>query len=184
MEIGSRIYFEINTGEVIQLVGERRGSSVVPTTVEQDIFNYKSLNERNRESYGYIELNYGQFAQDFAACNGYRVNPETQQIEFSYPDPNEIEPQVPVYITPLSEQVAQLQEDTNTIVETVVSTAEDVGAVAETVIVTAEDLSAVTEVVILSIEDMTAITETVVTLSEQIASMQDQINQLIGGNAE
>jgi len=33
-----------------------------------------------------LEPEYGQYAQDFAESNGYRVNPETKKLEFSYPD--------------------------------------------------------------------------------------------------
>jgi len=104
MQIGRRIYFDAITGNVLVDTGERQGF-VTPTTPEQDIATYTALTERNPDSFAYIDLEYGQYMQDFAACNGYRINPETQQIEFSYPDPNEPEPQEPVYMEPLSEQV-------------------------------------------------------------------------------
>lgn len=108
-QIGRRIYFDLSTGNVILDTGERVGF-VVPTTVEQDIAAYTALFGRNRETFDYIELEYGQFAQDFAECNGYRVNPETRQLEFSYPDPNEPEPQEPVYRKPLSEEVQEAKQ--------------------------------------------------------------------------
>ena len=104
MQIGRRIYFDAITGNVLVDTGERQGF-VTPTTPEQDIATYTALTERNPDSFAYIDLEYGQYMQDFAACNGYRINPETQQIEFSYPDPNEPEPQEPVYRAPLSEQI-------------------------------------------------------------------------------
>lgn len=107
-QIGRKIYFEIATGNVLVDTGERQGS-VVPTTIEQDIQTYKTLSELNRDTFDVIELEYGQYAQDFAECNGYRVNPETKELEFSYPDPNEEEPQEPVYQEPLSEQVNKLE---------------------------------------------------------------------------
>ena len=104
MQIGRRIYYDTTTGNVLVDTGEREGF-VVPTAPEQDIAAYSALSERNSDSFAYINLAYGQYAQDFAECNGYRVNPETRQLEFSYPDPNEPEPQEPVYMEPLSEQV-------------------------------------------------------------------------------
>lgn len=104
MQVGRRIYFDVPTGNPIVDTGERQGF-VVPTTVEQDIATFKALFERNRETFDYIELEFGQYAQDFMECNGYRVNPETRRMEFSYPDPNEPVPQEPVYQTPLSVQV-------------------------------------------------------------------------------
>ena len=106
--IGRRIFFDKATGNVLVDTGERAGF-VVPTTVEQDIAAYKDLSERNRETFDYIELPFGAYAQDFAACNGYRVNPETREIEFSYPDPSE--PEAPlVYQKPLSEEIAETKQ--------------------------------------------------------------------------
>lgn len=110
MEIGRRIYFCKLTGNVLVTTGEYKGV-VVPTTIEQDIQMYKELSERNPESFDVIELEFGQYAQDFAECNGYRVNPETKEIEFSYPDPDDPEPQEPVYQKPLSEEVKVLKEE-------------------------------------------------------------------------
>ncbi|MCK9326674.1 MAG: hypothetical protein M0P69_14380 [Bacteroidales bacterium] len=106
--IGRRIYYDLVTGNVIQDTGERRGS-VIATTIESEIATFTALTERNRDTFGVIELEYGQYTQDFAECHGYRVNPETKELEFSYPDPNEEEPQEPVYQTPLSEQVGGLK---------------------------------------------------------------------------
>lgn len=106
MKIGRRIYYDVSTGYVIVDTGERQGY-VVETSVEGDIAKYKALSELVREAFDYVELEYNQYAQDFAECNGYRINPETKELEFSYPDPNEEEPQEPVYQAPLSEVVAQ-----------------------------------------------------------------------------
>ena len=109
VQIGRKIYYDLTTGNVILDTGEFQGY-VVPTTVEQDIQAYKSLSERNRETFDTIELEYGQYAQDFAESNGCRVNPETKELEFSYPDPNEEEPQEPVYQKPLSEQIKEQEQ--------------------------------------------------------------------------
>lgn len=104
MKIGRRIYFDIKTGNVLVDSGEREGF-VTKTTVEQDLEVYTILNERVRTSFDYIELEFGQYAQDFAECNDYRVNVDTKLLEFSYPDPNE--PNIePTYQIPLSEQIA------------------------------------------------------------------------------
>lgn len=111
MQIGRKIYYEISTGNVLVDTGERQGS-VRPTTVEQGIAAYKVLSELSRETFDVIELAFGQYAQDFAESNGYRVNPETKTLEFSYPDPNE--PEAPqVYVKPLTEQIADLEAKTD-----------------------------------------------------------------------
>ena len=109
MEIGRRIYYDKETGNPLVNTGERKGY-VKETTVEQDIKNYKVLSERNRNTFDYTELEYGQYAQDFAESNGFRVNPETKELEFSYPDPNEPEVEQP-YQEPLSEQIEKIKEE-------------------------------------------------------------------------
>ena len=109
MKIGRKLYYDLITGEVLVDTGEREGNAIKTRTVDQDIAIYTALSEHNRESFDYIELEYGQYAQDFAEANGYRVNPETKTLEFSYPDPNESEPIEPVDIAPLSEQVEELK---------------------------------------------------------------------------
>jgi len=116
MKIGMRIYYDVITGDIIANTGERSGEWVVELSVEQDIEIYKALNERVRESFDYIELEYGDFHDDFMGCNGYRINLETKEIEFSYPDPNEPET-LPTYRKPLSQELEELklaQAETNT----------------------------------------------------------------------
>lgn len=109
MDIGRKIYYEKLTGNIILDTGERQGS-VVETTTEQDFQTYTALAERVSETVGVIQLEYGQYAQDFMSCNGYRVNPDTLQLEFSYPDPSQPEPQEPVYQAPLSEKVKEQEQ--------------------------------------------------------------------------
>lgn len=108
MQIGRRIFYDIATGNVIVDIGERQGA-VVPKTIEQDIQTYKELSERNLDKFDYIELEYGQYEQDFAECNGYRINPETKELEFSYPDPNAPE-ESPIFRPPLSVEVEELKQ--------------------------------------------------------------------------
>ncbi|MEK4606536.1 hypothetical protein [Geobacillus sp. FSL W8-1251] len=107
--IGRKIYYDKATGNVILDTGEKMGA-VIETTIDQDFETYQALKERVRDTVGVIQLEYGQYAQDFAECNGYRVNPETLELEFSYPDPNATEPQEPVYQKPLTEQLKETQQ--------------------------------------------------------------------------
>lgn len=109
MKIGKKIYYDALTGNVLVDTGERQGF-VIETTTDQDFQTYQTLIERARETIGIIQLEYGQYAQDFAECNGYRVNPNTLELEFSYPDPNlPPEEQEPVYQKPLSGEVKDLE---------------------------------------------------------------------------
>jgi hypothetical protein len=107
MNIGRKIYFDKTTGYVIHDTGDRNGS-VVETTVTQDITTFKNLSERNRTTFDVIELPYGQNKEDFAQSNGYRVNPSTRAIEFSYPNPNE-PVQSPIFVQPITEQITELK---------------------------------------------------------------------------
>jgi hypothetical protein len=103
MKIGRKIYYDITTGNVIIDTGEMQGA-VIATTIEDDIESFISLSERNRETFDVLELEYGQYVQDFAECNGYRVIPETKELEFSYHDQNE--PEAPqIFQRPLFENV-------------------------------------------------------------------------------
>lgn len=103
MQIGRKIYYDKITGNIIVDTGDREGS-VVETTIEWDYQAYTALAERTPETVGMIQLKYGQYWQDFMECNGYRINLDTLQIEFSYPDPNN-PAQEPIYQKPLSEEV-------------------------------------------------------------------------------
>lgn len=107
--IGRRIYFDVLTGDIITDIGERYGA-VTTTTVEQDTANYKALSERHRNTFDFIELNYGEYSQDFLECSGYSVDPSSQEIIFAYPDPNEPEVEQP-YRPPLSTEVDELKHE-------------------------------------------------------------------------
>lgn len=106
--IGKKIYYDINTGEVLLIMPEM-GGEYRETTFEEDYNTYKVLNERLINTIGCIQLECGQYAEDFAQCNGYRVNPETLELEFSYPDPNQ--PEAPqVFRKPLTEEVEETKQ--------------------------------------------------------------------------
>jgi hypothetical protein len=109
-EKGRRIFYDKITGNVIWEVGEQTFEfDAIDSTIDQDILAISALSERNRNSFDYIELAFGDRAQDFAECNGYRVNVATKTLEFSYPDPS-TPTSPPVYQKPLSEQVTALVE--------------------------------------------------------------------------
>ncbi|GIQ70778.1 hypothetical protein DUZ99_01930 [Xylanibacillus composti] len=110
MQIGRRIYYDKTNGNVIQDTGERRGN-VVETTIEQDFAAYVALAERVPETVGVLQMDYGQYAQDFAECNGYRVDVsgDEPRLLFSYPDLEEPEAP-PVYRGPFSVEVDRLKQ--------------------------------------------------------------------------
>lgn len=112
MDVGMVIFYDNTSGEIIVNTGEYKDAKV-KKTIEQHIDTYTSLKERERISFDYIELNYGEYRADFTTMNGYRVNVETKELEFSYPDPNEPDVEQS-YQAPLSEQVATLETQVQT----------------------------------------------------------------------
>lgn len=108
MKIGRKIYYEITSGNILVDTGERQGS-VMSTTVEQDIVAYKVLSERNRDTFDYIELEYGQYREDFLHATSYRVNPKTRELVFSY-DKIDEDTEL-IYQEPLTEKVARLEKE-------------------------------------------------------------------------
>lgn len=113
MQIGAKIYYDKKTGTVLVNTGERTGETAHETTLEEDFEVYAALAERVPETVGCLQLEYGQYAQDFREGRSYRVNVETGELEFSYPDPNETpsEPQEPVYQPPLTDRIAAVEEE-------------------------------------------------------------------------
>lgn len=110
MYIGRRIYYELSTGNIVFDTGEKSGD-VVETTIEQDFETYVALQERVRSTIGVIQLEYGQYAEDFMQCNGYSVDVSGEEpvLLFSYPDPEDpADP--PIYRLPLSVQVADQEQ--------------------------------------------------------------------------
>ena len=111
MQIGRRIYYDKATGNIILDTGERSGD-VVETAVEQDFAAYAALAERVPDTVGHVQLQYGEYAQDFMEGRLNRIDLNTLQPVFSYPDPsNPEQPLTPQ--TPLSAQVSELRQAVN-----------------------------------------------------------------------
>lgn len=108
MNIGRKIYYDLETGNVILNTGERSGD-VVESTIDQDFASYQILNERVRETVGVITLAYGEYKESFQSASGYRI--ENGGLQFSYDTSPTGEP---VYSPPLEERVKAV-EDTITV---------------------------------------------------------------------
>ena len=97
MKVGRKIYYELQTGDVVLVVPEK--FSGIQTTKEQDFAMYETLSIRNPETVGVIQLEYGQYSSDFQTCSAVRVDVATGNLLFNYP----------VFEQPLSVTVAQNQ---------------------------------------------------------------------------
>lgn len=113
--VGRRIYFDKFTGEVITITGQREGTDVRQRTVEEDYQAFVSLSERNPETVGILELEYGAYDADFEEQGIItKVDLETLEPLFSYPDPTD--PETPQEPQPaLSEQLATLKTENETL---------------------------------------------------------------------
>jgi hypothetical protein len=109
MKIGRRIYYDKAAGSLIQDTGERSGD-VIETTVEQDFLTFRALAERMPNIVDMIQLEYGQYAQDFIEGRLERIDLDTLEPLFSYPDQEQpSEPTPPQQ--PLTLQVASLKAE-------------------------------------------------------------------------
>lgn len=99
-----RVFYRLSDGEVILEVG--RGSGMIIPTIEEDIKTYKALSTRNRDTFGYLELPFEMYQQDFIESSGYRVNLGTKKLEFFYSE-DTTQPAQP----PLSESVQALADE-------------------------------------------------------------------------
>lgn len=108
MNVGRMIFYDAITGAWIVDTGEWSNVPRAKTTDEQ-IATYSVLSERNRESFDVLELEYGQYAQDFALGRLIGVDIETKTPIFEYPNPeNPDEPIVPE--KPLSVEIDELKQ--------------------------------------------------------------------------
>jgi hypothetical protein len=110
MKVGRKIYYDLATGTHLVDTGEMDNVWANPQTVDQDIATFTTLSERNRDTFDVIELPFGAYAQDFAECGGYKVNPTTKELEFA---PKPITPDEPlVFGKPFSEQIKEQKQYT------------------------------------------------------------------------
>lgn len=83
MNVGAKIYYDKSTGSVVLNTGERSGD-VKATSTDEDFTAYQELSGLSKSAVGYVQLDYGQYRQEFASCTSYKVNITTKEIEFSY----------------------------------------------------------------------------------------------------
>lgn len=103
-----RAYYDKLTGNGLKWYAFTSGAYRIPT-FEEDYEAHIELSERNKDTIGWIEFENGEYYQDFVQCNGFRVNPQTLELEFSYLDPNQPS-QEPVYQKPLTEQLKETKQ--------------------------------------------------------------------------
>lgn len=113
MKIGSKIYYDKETGQVIWIIGERSGD-VIETTRDQDFKAYTALSERVSETVGLLQLEYGDYEADYDEGGVIiRIDLETMEPLFTYPEPEPVDPETPQEPRPaLSKQIEALEQET------------------------------------------------------------------------
>lgn len=103
LEVGRRIYFAKDTGIFILDTGDYAGydQESVPD-LERDYANNPELKVHPIEKIDFIDLNYGQYHEEFMTCRSFRVNIDTRTLEFKYRDEDG-------YQEPLTDQLAKLK---------------------------------------------------------------------------
>ncbi|MFB0832845.1 hypothetical protein ACEU2D_25085 [Brevibacillus laterosporus] len=120
--IGRKIYFDKLTGNALLDTGERYGF-VLETTREQDFESYAILKERVSETVGCIQLEYGQFADNFSRGYTYHIDTETNEIAWNLTPPQveerEREKTVQEKMESLEKENADLRKQIETLAGTV-----------------------------------------------------------------
>lgn len=83
MQVKSKIYYEIATGNVLLVTSEMEGS-VIETTKEQDIQYYSQLQGKDANEIDFIELEYGTLVTTFTNAKSYIVNLTSKKLEVTY----------------------------------------------------------------------------------------------------
>ena len=110
-QIGTKIYYCLVTGNVIKIIGDMIGY-VRETTFNEDIEIYTELKERDINTIGLLQFEYGEYPKLSKDSTGVMVNLETKELIFSYeelPTP----PQEPTEIEIMQEKISQLEEKIN-----------------------------------------------------------------------
>ena len=82
-QIGTKIYYCLLTGNVIKIIGDMMGY-VKETTFSEDIEIYTELKERDINTIGLLQFNYGEYPKLSKNSSGVIVDLETKELIFSY----------------------------------------------------------------------------------------------------
>ena len=108
-QIGTKIYYCLLTGNVIKVIGDMQGY-VRETTFDEDIEIYTELKERDRDSIGLLQFNYGEYPKLSQNATGVMVDLETKELIFSY-DELPQEPIEPTEIEIMQNEIKELKEE-------------------------------------------------------------------------
>lgn len=112
-QIGTKIYYCLLSGNIIQIIGDCQGY-VRETTFDEDYEIYSELKERDKSSIGFLTFEYGEYPKLSQNSTGVMVNLETKELIFSYeelPTP----PKEPTEIEKIKEKISILEAENKTL---------------------------------------------------------------------
>lgn len=112
--LGRRFFWVKSTGNIIVQRGEM--SQGIESTKEEDFQVYIELKGYDQDAIEMTTFEPGQYAEDFAQAKSWRFDPETGKILFSYPDSNGPEPQEPIFQPPLTQQIAEVKTENESLI--------------------------------------------------------------------
>ena len=112
-QIGTKIYYCLVTGNVIKVIGDMQGY-VRETTFDEDYEIYTELKERDKDSIGLLQFEYGEYPKLSQNSTGVMVDLETKELIFSYEELPEL-PQEPTEIELLQARISELEKHLNQI---------------------------------------------------------------------
>ena len=110
-QIGTKIYYCLLTGNVIKIIGDMIGY-VKETTFDEDIEIYTELKERDINTIGLLQFNYGEYPKLSQNASGVMVDLDTKELIFSYEELPQ-EPIEPTEIEVIQNRINQLEEEIN-----------------------------------------------------------------------
>ena len=108
-QIGTKIYYCLLTGNVIKIIGDMQGY-VKETTFDEDIEIYTELKERDKDSIGLLQFNYGEYPKLSQNSTGVMVDLKTKELIFSYEELPTIQ-QEPTEIEIMQNEIKALKEE-------------------------------------------------------------------------
>ena len=107
-QLGTKVYYCLFTGNLLKIIGDIQGY-VRETSFNEYIEIYKELKERDRDSIGLLQFNYGEYPKLSKNSTGVMVDLESKELIFSYEELPQ-ESQEPTEIEIMQEKISQLEE--------------------------------------------------------------------------
>lgn len=108
-KIGTKIYYCSLTGNVIKIIGDCKGY-VKETTFDEDIKIYTELKERDKETIGLLQFEYGEYTKLSQDSTGVVVDIKTKELIFSYEELPQ-DPQEFTEIEIMQEKIFNLEKE-------------------------------------------------------------------------